>query len=405
MVLKKLLKIIENIMKIKHPLSTDTWDKKEFSAITNVLKSNLMTQGKYVKKFEKNFSNYLGTKYSVMVNSGSSANLLMIASLFYTKNIKKKLFKGDEVIVPSIGWSTSYFPLYQYGLKLKFVDVDLHTLNFDIEKLEKAINKRTRLVFAVNVCGNSNDFSKILKLTRNKNILLLEDNCESLGSEYKNKKTGSFGLMSSCSFYYSHHISTIEGGMISTNDKELYQILLSLRSHGWIRDLPKKNLIKNKSNDDFNNSFSFLLPGYNLRSTEINASAGIHQLKKLPHLIRKRRKNASLYKNIFKESMFITQKEIGKSSSFWFTFIIKKDFKIKRDDLIKKLKNFGVECRPIVSGNFVRNKVCKYLNFKVYGELKNADYISKNGFAIGNNHHDLSKNLKKIKLFFDKISR
>lgn len=391
-------------MKINHPLSSDTWDKKEFSAIISVLKSNSMTQGKKVKKFEKNFSNYIGTKFSVMVNSGSSANLLMIASLFYTKDKKKRLSKGDEVIVPSIGWSTSYFPLHQYGLKLKFVDVDLHTLNFDIKKLEMAINKKTRLIFAVNVCGNSNDFSKIFKIIKNKKILLLEDNCESLGSKYNNKKAGSFGLMSSCSFYYSHHISTIEGGMISTNDKELYQILLSLRSHGWIRDLPKKNLIKNKSNDDFNNSFSFLLPGYNLRSTEINAAAGIHQLKKLPHLIKQRRKNAFFYRSIFKNTMFITQKELGMSSSFWLTFIIKKGFKIKRDALIKKLKNVGVECRPIVSGNFVKNKVCKYLNFKVYGKLKNADYISKNGFAIGNNHHDLSKNLKKIKLFFDKIN-
>ena len=389
-------------MKINHPLSTDTWDKKEFSAIIKVLKSKYMTQGKNVKKFEKDYSSYLGTKYSVMVNSGSSANLLMIAALFFTKT-KKKLKKGDEVIVPAIGWSTTYFPLQQYGLKLKFVDVDLNTLNFNIEKLSKAISKKTRLILAVNVCGNSNDFSKIFKFIKNKKILLLEDNCESLGSEYKKKKTGTFGLMSSSSFYYSHHISTIEGGMISTNNKELYQILLSLRSHGWIRDLPNKNLIRNKSKNDFDNSFNFLLPGYNLRSTEINAAAGIQQLKKLPFLIKQRRKNASLYQKLFKNSKFIIQKEIGISSSFWLTFIIKKENKIKRSYLIKKLKNLGIECRPIVSGNFVKNKVCKYLNFKIYKNLKNADYISENGFAIGNNHHDLSKNLKKIKFFLDKV--
>lgn len=390
-------------MKINHPLSTDTWDKKEFSAIIKVLKSKHMTQGKNVKKFEKDYSNYLGTKYSVMVNSGSSANLLMIAALFFTKNRKKKLKKGDQVIVPAIGWSTTYFPLQQYGLKLKFVDVDLNTLNFNIEKLSKAINKKTRLILAVNVCGNSNDFSKIFKFIKNKKILLLEDNCESLGSEYKKKKTGTFGLMSSSSFYYSHHISTIEGGMISTNNKELYQILLSLRSHGWIRDLPNTNLIKNKSKNDFDNSFNFLLPGYNLRSTEINAAAGIQQLKKLPFLIKQRRKNASLYQKLFKNSKFIIQKEIGMSSSFWLTFIIKKESKIKRSYLIKKLNNLGIECRPIVSGNFVKNKVCKYLNFKIYKNLKNADYISENGFAIGNNHRDLSKNLKKIKFFLDKV--
>ncbi len=390
-------------MKIKHPLSVDTWDKKEFSAIIDVLKSKFVTQGKNVKKFEKKYSHYIGTNYSVMVNSGSSANLLMIAALFYTKDKKKKLKRGDEVIVPAIGWSTTYSPLQQYGLKLKFVDVDLETLNFDIHQLTQAINKKTRLILAVNVCGNSNEFNKILKLIKSKKIILIEDNCESLGSEYKNKKTGTFGLMSSSSFYYSHHISTVEGGMISTDNKELYQIILSLRSHGWIRDLPNKNLIENKSKSDFDNSFNFLLPGYNLRSTEINAAAGIEQLKKLPNLIKKRRKNAKIYQNIFKNSKFILQKEIGKSSSFWLTFVIKKELKIQRNNLIKKLKNIGVECRPIVSGNFIKNKVCKYFNFKIHGKLKNADYISKNGFAIGNNHHDLSDNLKKLKTLFDKL--
>ncbi len=390
-------------MKINHSLSADTWNNLEYSAITNVLKSKLITQGKNVKNFEKNFSKYLGIKYSVMVNSGSSANLLMIAALFYTKDKKKKLKKGDEVIVPSLGWSTSYFPLQQYGLKLKFVDVDLQTLNFDIDQLSKAISKKTKLIFAINICGNSNDFAKIFKLIKNKKILLLEDNCESLGAKYKNKKTGTFGIMSSSSFYYSHHISTVEGGMISTNNKELYQILLSLRSHGWIRDLPNKNFIKNKSKNNFDNSFNFLLPGYNLRSTEINAAAGIQQLKKLPNFIKQRRKNYFFYKKIFKNNKFILQEEVGNSSSFWLTFIIKKEFKIKRIDLINKLKSIGVECRPIVSGNFVKNEVCNYLNFKIFGQLKNANYISHNGFAIGNSHHDLTKKLTKLKIFFDKI--
>ena len=294
-----------------------------------MLKSKFITQGKNVKKFEKITQIFSRSKYSVMVNSGSSANLLMIAALFYTKDKKRKLKRGDEVIVPAIGWVQLITHL-QYGLKLKFVDADLDTLNFDVNQLKKSYKQKTKLIFAVNVCGNSNEFSEILKLIKNKNILLIEDNYESLGSKYKNKKTGTFGLMSSSGFYYSHHISTIEGGMISTNDKELYQIMLSLRSHGWIRDLPEKNLIKNKSKNDFDNSFSFLLPGYNLRSTEINAAAGIEQLKKLPNLIKKRRKNANLYKNLFKHSKFILQKEIGRSSSFWLTFIIKKEFGLKK---------------------------------------------------------------------------
>ena len=211
---------------------------------------------------------------------------------FIKKN--NKLKRGDEVIVPALSWSTSYFPLYQYGLNLKFVDIDLETLNYDLSQLKKAITNKTRLIMAVNLLGNSNDFDQIKSLIKGKNINLVEDNCESLGAEFNKKKTGTFGLIGTNSSYFSHHINTIEGGIINTNDKELYQIMLSLRAHGWTRNLPSKNLLSNKHKDSFYNHFNFILPGYNLRPIEFTAAIGLEQLKKLPNMFKAKKKKCSI---------------------------------------------------------------------------------------------------------------
>ena len=170
-------------MVYKFPLSHDSWDHEEKEAIFEVVKDGFFTMGKKVKKFEEEFSSYVGSKYSVMVNSGSSANLLMVASLFYTKDNKIKLKRGDEVIVPAVSWSTSYYPLYQYGLKIKFVDIDLDTLNYDLKKLKTAVTDKTKVILAVNLLGNPNDFKEIKKIINKKDIVLIEDNCESLGAE------------------------------------------------------------------------------------------------------------------------------------------------------------------------------------------------------------------------------
>ena len=238
-------------MAYKFPLSYDSWDHEEKEAIFKVVKDGFFTMGKKVKKFEEEFSNFIGSKYAIMTNSGSSANLLMIASLFYTKNHKIKLKKGDEVIVPAISWSTSYYPLYQYGLKIKFVDIDLETLNYDLEKLKISISDKTKVILAVNLLGNPNDFREIEKMINKKDIFIIEDNCESLGAEFENKKTGTIGLLGTFSFFFSHHISTMEGGMIITNNEELYHILLSLRAHGWTIYLPDNNLLEKKFKNNF----------------------------------------------------------------------------------------------------------------------------------------------------------
>ena len=379
-----------------YPLATSTWDDEELKAIQSVIDSDKFTMGQFVNSFENNFGKFIKRKYCVMVSSGSAANLLSIASLFYTKKPRLKI--GDEVIVPAVSWSTTFFPLQQFGLKLKFVDIDLNTLNYDLDSLESSISPNTRMIVAVNLLGNPNDFDKINNIIKNKNIILFEDNCESLGAEFKGKKTGTFGLLGTFSTYFSHHISTMEGGFVTTDNEELYHILLSIRAHGWTRNLPKENLVANKSDDWFEESFRFVLPGYNVRPVEMSGAIGLKQLKKLPSFLKKRRENANLFVNLFKNHPdFIIQKEIEKSSWFGFSLIIKPGSKRKRNEVINILEKNKVEYRPIVTGNFVKNDVLKYFDYSIHKKLKNADHLHDNGFFVGNSHEELSKNIKFLK--------
>ena len=379
-------------MSFKFPLATATWDQKEIDAMHNVIASGDFTMGKKVSLFERNFSKYIDSHYAVMVNSGSSANLIMIAALFCTKNPKLKLKRGDEVIVPAVSWSTTYYPLYQYGLKIKFVDIDIETLNYDLVQLESAISNKTRVVLAVNLLGNSNDFDCINNIIKDKDIILLEDNCESMGATFNNKKTGTFGVMGTFSSFYSHHISTMEGGTIVTNDEELHQILISLRSHGWTRDLPVKNLIcDDKSEDLLEESFRFVLPGYNVRPLELEGALGVEQVKKLPMIISERRKNAKLFVEILSNHPdLLIQKEVGMSSWFGFSIIIRPGSSLTRKELVNKLNHLGFEIRPIVTGNFLKNEVIKFFDYEVHGDLKNAEYLDKHGLFIGNQHYSIS---------------
>lgn len=391
---------------MKYKLASSTWDHKEIQAINQVVESDDFTMGRKVKEYESKFAKFLGSKYVIMTNSGSSANLLMIASLFFTKDKRRRLQRGDEVIVPSVSWSTTYFPLQQYGLKVKFVDIDRDTLNLDVKKLESAICDKTKLVLAVNLLGNPNDFDAISKIIKQREITLLEDNCEALGAAYKGKYSGTFGLMGSFSSFYSHHISTMEGGCILTNDEELYQILLSLRAHGWTRDLPKKNLITGlKNNDPFEESFKFVLPGYNVRPLEMSGAIGLEQLKKLPKFISQRRENANLFISTFKDHPYLqTQKEISSSSWFGFSLVIKECSPLSRLEIVNKLAKFNIESRPIVTGNFVKNlDVLKYFNYEISGNLENAEYIDSNGFFIGNHQTDLSREINYAKEVIDNI--
>ena len=381
-------------MEIKYPLATATWDKAEFDAMNRVIKSNSFTMGKEVSKFEIDFANFFNKKYAIMLNSGSSANLLMIASLFFKKD--NPLKAGDEIIVPAVSWSTTYMPLQQYQLKVKFVDIDLHTLNFDLNKLSEAVSSKTKAILGVNLLGNPNDYNFIKSLIKDKNIYLLEDNCESMGARYEGEYAGSIGLMGTFSTFFSHHISTMEGGVLVTYDKELYHISLSLRAHGWTRNLPKVNHITGiKSDNSFEESFKFVLPGYNLRPLELSGAIGQKQLKKLPLIIENRRENAKIFTNIIsKYEWLIPQYEIGESSWFGFSLIIKPTSGKEREKLVEIFESFGIEYRPIVAGNFVKNDVISFFNYEVSSELTNANLVDSHGLFIGNHHYNLSKEFK-----------
>ena len=334
-------------MAAKYPLATATWDGQEIDAMKDVIASGMFTMGPKVAEFEREFAAFFGSKYAVMSNSGSSANLLMVAALFFVK--ENALKAGDEVIVPAVSWSTTYYPLHQYGLKLKFVDIDLHTLNFDLAALETAISKKTKLIMAVNLLGNPNEFSRIKALIANRSIWLIEDNCESMGAEIDGKKTGTFGSMGTFSTFFSHHISTMEGGLTVTDSEELYHIMLSLRSHGWTRHLPKENQVVGKGDDPFEESFRFVLPGYNVRPLELSGAIGLKQLDKLPKLIAERRKNGLLWQEKMADHCdIVIQTETGQSSWFGFSMILREGRNLNGQSH-QESSELGFETRPIVA--------------------------------------------------------
>lgn len=376
-----------------YPLASSSWDGEEVAAMYKVIASGQFTMGEHVACFERDFAGYVGAKYCVMANSGSSANLLMVAALFYSKS--HKLRRGDEIIVPAVSWPTTYYPLYQYGLKLKFVDIDSETLNIDLKQLEQAVTDKTRMIFAVNLLGNPNDFEEIRRIIGSRDIILLEDNCESLGAEFKGQQAGTFGLMGSYSFFFSHHMSTMEGGMIVTDDEELYHILLSLRSHGWTRHLPRHNKVMGTKGDDpFEESFRFVLPGYNLRPLELSGAIGCKQVEKLPKFMHVRRKNAEKFCELMQAfPQFRIQREIGKSSWFGFSIVIRDGAGFSRKRLVESLTRHGVECRPIVAGNFAKNEVVRMFDHSIHGDLNNASNIDRNGLFVGNHHYPLDKEL------------
>ena len=376
---------------MEYKLATSTWGKEEIKAIQDVIDTDTFSMGPKVKEYERQFADFFGSKYGVMCSSGSTANLLMVASLFFSKN--PKLQAGDEIIVPAVSWSTTYFPLQQYGLKLKFVDVDINTLNYNLIDLKNAISSTTKAIMVVNLLGNSNDFNIINSLINEKDIVVIEDNCESMGAKFEGKFTGTFGLMGTFSSFFSHHIATMEGGMILTDDEEYYHILLCLRAHGWTRNLPEKNHVANKSDDWFEESFRFVLPGYNVRPLEMSGAIGIEQLKKLPSFINQRRKNAEIFINLFKnDKRFLIQKEIGESSWFGFSLIII-DKSLNRKEIIDFLTINKIDSRPIVTGNFTKNDVMRFFDYEIHKTLENADNLDFNGFFIGNSHVDLKNEI------------
>lgn len=343
--------------------------------------------GKHVREFEERFAARFGMRYAVMANSGSSANLIAVGSLFYRKG--RPLKRGDEVIAPCISWATTYHPLQQYGLKIKFVDVDLHTLNIDVEELKKAVTEKTKMVVAVSVLGNPCRFDEITKICRENDLILFEDNCESMGAKFNGRYTGTFGLVNTFSTFFSHHISTMEGGLVLTDDKEIYNILKSLRNHGWTRDQDTDSPIFERRADDFFEAYRFILPGYNVRPGEIHGTIGKIQLEKLDGFLKIRRTNAAHFVGLFgNDERFIIQRETGESSWFCFTMVINPQMRTERKEVLKKLKEAAIEHRIITGGNIVRNDVLKYYDCEV-AKTTNSDIAHYNGFFVGNHPYDI----------------
>lgn len=379
---------------INYGLSSDTWDSAEIAALHRVIDSGRYTMGSEVKEYEKRFANFMGTKHAVMTNSGSSANLIMMAALKLHPKFNSDI-DFPNIIVPAVSWSTTFFPVHQNGFELKFVDVNPFTYNLDVQTIERNIDENTVGVLAVNLLGNPCPLEDIRALCEQHSLVLLEDNCESLGATLNGQQCATFGQMGTYSFFFSHHLQTMEGGMVVTDDDDLYEYLLPLRAHGWIRDLPMENSLLNKTGDPFEDSFKFVLPGYTVRPLEMSGAVGQEQLKKWPGMLENRRKNAVVAQEELHSAHMHLQSEIGKSSWFGFGLTCMGKLEGRRREVIDALQEQGVECRPIVAGNFMRNPVIDHL-YHVKTHCPNADYIHDNGFFIGNDCVDLTDKIRAV---------
>ncbi len=378
-----------------YELATSSWGQEEIDAMQGVISSGFFTMGENVKAFEQEFATYFGKKYGIMVNSGSSANLIAVAALFFKKD--KPLKRGDEVIVPAISWSTTYHPLQQYGLKLRFVDVSLETLNVDETQLEAALTPNTKAIVAVSILGNPAALDVMRAFADKHGLYLIEDNCESMDAELNGQKAGTFGDLNTFSFFFSHHISTMEGGIVLTDDLELFHLCRSLRAHGWTRDLPPDSPLFESRGNDFYEAYRFILPGYNVRPLELEGAIGRVQLKKLPGMTEQRRKNWALFQSLFgNDERFIIQKENGKSSAFSLTIILNPALNPNREKVFAALKEADIGYRIITGGCFLRHDVLEYYDYEIVGEIKNAYIAHDYGFFVGNHPHDLTPQLHRL---------
>jgi CDP-4-dehydro-6-deoxyglucose reductase, E1 len=387
-----------------YELAVSTWGPEEIEAIQRVIASGRFTIGPNVAEFEAAFAAYHGRQYAVMVNSGSSANLLSVAALFYKKD--RPLQRGDEVVVPAISWATTYHPLQQYGLKLKILDVELDTLNMDCRQLERAIGPRTRAIMAVSILGNPAALDVMRRFADARGLYLIEDNCESMDAELAGKKAGTFGHLSTFSSFFSHHISTMEGGMVTTDDRELFELVKSMRAHGWVRDLPPDSLIYDKRGDDFYEAYRFILPGYNVRPIEMSGAIGVEQLKKLPNMTAVRRKNWVLFQRLFAgDNRFVIQRENGKSSAFSFTIVLNPEAGLSRPNILRALADADIGYRVITGGCITRHDVIKHYDHECVDALPNANLAHDQGFFVGNHPFDLTPQLERLREVLDRAAR
>jgi len=388
-----------------YDLASTTWGEEELAAIQRVCQSDRYTMGEEVKRFEDAFAAKFGMAHAVMVNSGSSANLVAVAALCYKRD--RPLQRGDEVIVPAISWATTYHPLQQYGLRLRFVDVDLHTLNLDASQLEAALTPQTRMVLAVSILGNPAPLTAIRAFCDAHGLYFFEDNCESMGASLHGQLCGTFGDVNTFSTFYSHHISTMEGGLLLTNDREMADLARAIRNHGWARDLAPDSPINTGRHDDpFFEAYRFMLPGYNVRPLEVCGAVGREQLKKLDTMLEIRRRNARLFVELFAgDDRFIIQRENGCSSWFSFTLVLNPATDLDRGRIMDALRRAGIGFRMITGGCFLRHEAIKYFEYETAGPIINANIAHDRGFFVGNHPRDLTTEIHRLREVLDAAAR
>ena len=378
--------------KTKIPLSMPSYGWEEINESLDSLLSTKVTMGEKVQQFDDIFAKYVGVKNAIMVNSGSSANLLTL-SILTNPAIKNRIKEGDEIITPAVTWSTTVFPIINVNAKPVLVDVNLETYTIDVDQIRKAITEKTKAIMLVHLLGNPCDMGEIMEIAEENNLLVIEDSCEALGAENGRKKVGSFGDMGTFSFFFSHHISTIEGGMIVTNNDEYAELAKVLRAHGWSRELRKKEKIAAEY-PEIDKRFLFINLGYNLRPTEIQGAFGIHQMKKLDGFIATRRDNARYWTKKLKRysDYFKVQEERKDTKHVWFghPIMIKRNAPFTREELVKFLEEKGIETRPIMAGNIYEQPVMNLFKCRKVGDLKNSRTIMRRSFFFGNNH-DIGK--------------
>ena len=383
--------------KFKYPLLSNAFNSHDIKVGINVLKSKFITMSTITYNFEKYFAKKMGSKYAVMTNSGSSANLLAISCLTNPLS-KNKLTNGDEVIIPAVCWSTSLWPLIQNNLKPVFADVELDTFNLDLDKIEKKITKKTKAIMLVHVLGTSTNMNRLKKIINKHNLILIEDTCESLGASYNGKKLGTIGKFGTYSFYYSHQITSGEGGMVVCDDVDDYNILKSLRSHGWSRNTTFHKKISKKFNK-LDKRFLFIGPGYNVRPTEIQSAIAFNQFKRLNKFMEIRNQNRdkiikSLKNHRKWNDQFKFVKIDKKIEPSWFglPILVNNKYKKVKNLFLENLSKKGIENRPIISGNFLNQPASKFYNFNfTKNDFKNSNEVENRGFFIGLHTKKISK--------------
>lgn len=384
--------------KTKVPLSIPSFDWREINGAIDSLLSTSVTMGKKVFKFEEMWAKYLGVKHAVMVNSGSSANLIAL-SVLSNPVLKKRIKPGDEIIVPAVAWSTTFFPILNIGAIPVLVDVNLEDFNINIASLKKAITRKTKAIMAVHLLGNPANMTEVMKIARKHNLFVIEDTCESHGAKHQGRKTGSFGDVGTFSFFFSHHISTIEGGMVVTNSDYLADLARVIRAHGWVREMKEGERMAKKY-PKIDKRFLFVNMGYNLRPTEIQGAFGIHQLKKLENFIKIRQENSKYWTerlSAFSEYLFLPEIEDKPGERrVWFGYpvFIKPGAPFERKELVDFLEKKNIETRPIMAGNFAEQPAIKLFKHKVSGKLANSEAIMSQAFFFGN-HQGIGKKERK----------